>query len=237
MRVLLPLPDRDFDVTEVVVPWRALSDAGVEVVFATEEGATPACDPLLLEDGVIFGKLGALPENCALYRQLEKDEVFLRPRPYAHILVDDLDGLVLPGGHAKGMRQYLESGLLADKILAFMRAKKPVAAICHGTIALARTLDPATARSVVSGRRITGLPKWMEMSAWLLTAWKLGDYYRTYPEWVQEELERHGADFVRGPLSNDYAAPFVVEDDNLITARWPGDAQAFSTALVKRLKA
>ena len=39
MRVLIPLPDRDFDVTEVAVPWRLLTDAGHEVVFATERGA------------------------------------------------------------------------------------------------------------------------------------------------------------------------------------------------------
>jgi putative intracellular protease/amidase len=40
--VLVPLPDRDFDVTEVAVPWKLLAEAGREVVFATEEGATPA---------------------------------------------------------------------------------------------------------------------------------------------------------------------------------------------------
>ena len=44
----MPLPDRDFDVTEVAVPWRVLSDAGHQVVFATERRApsrppTPGC--------------------------------------------------------------------------------------------------------------------------------------------------------------------------------------------------
>ena len=28
MRVLVPLPDRDFDITEVAVPWRLLTEAG-----------------------------------------------------------------------------------------------------------------------------------------------------------------------------------------------------------------
>ena len=28
VRVLIPLPDSDFDVTEVAVPWRLLTDAG-----------------------------------------------------------------------------------------------------------------------------------------------------------------------------------------------------------------
>jgi len=55
MRVLLPLPDRDFDVTEVAVPWRILGDAGHQVVFATgRPGVLPAADPRLLA-GVILG--------------------------------------------------------------------------------------------------------------------------------------------------------------------------------------
>jgi putative intracellular protease/amidase len=46
VRVLLPLPDRDFDVTEVAVPWSILRDAGHDVVFATERaGTVPAADP------------------------------------------------------------------------------------------------------------------------------------------------------------------------------------------------
>jgi putative intracellular protease/amidase len=38
MRVLLPLPDRDFDVTEVAVPWAILREAGHDVVFAAKRG-------------------------------------------------------------------------------------------------------------------------------------------------------------------------------------------------------
>lgn len=40
-RILIPLPDRDFDTTEVSVPWRLLKDAGHEVIFATERGKRP----------------------------------------------------------------------------------------------------------------------------------------------------------------------------------------------------
>src|SRR5678816_4955220 len=76
--VLFPLPDRDFDVTEVAVPWKLLTEAGHHVVFATEGGATPACDPLLLT-GVVFGKLGARPEPIAFYRELEAAAAFVSP--------------------------------------------------------------------------------------------------------------------------------------------------------------
>src|SRR5690348_12098792 len=62
MRVLMPLPDRDFDVTEVAVPWYVLTAAGHDVVFAGERaGASLAADPRLL-GGVVFGRLGAQDE-------------------------------------------------------------------------------------------------------------------------------------------------------------------------------
>jgi putative intracellular protease/amidase len=61
VRVLVPLPDRDFDVTEVAVPWQVLTAAGHEVVFAAEQaGASLAADPRLLT-GVVFGRLGLSP--------------------------------------------------------------------------------------------------------------------------------------------------------------------------------
>ena len=49
-RVLIPLPDTDFDTTEVAAPWKVLARAGHEIVFATEHGGKrPSCDPLLLK--------------------------------------------------------------------------------------------------------------------------------------------------------------------------------------------
>ena len=77
-RVLVPLPDRDFDVTEVAVPWKLLTEAKHEVAFATETGAAAAADPLLLT-GVLFGQLGAKSVPKAFYRELERAAAFERP--------------------------------------------------------------------------------------------------------------------------------------------------------------
>lgn len=41
-------------------------------------------------------------------------------------------GLLLPGGHAPGMKQYLGSRLLQRKVAEFWRLERPVGAICHG---------------------------------------------------------------------------------------------------------
>ncbi|GDY67857.1 hypothetical protein SAV14893_072500 [Streptomyces avermitilis] len=79
MRVLMPVPDRDFDVTEVAVPWRLLTDAGHEVVLATERAGTrPAADPRLLT-GVLFGQLGAEDEPKRCYEQLTAAPSSTRP--------------------------------------------------------------------------------------------------------------------------------------------------------------
>ena len=68
-RVLIPLPDCDFDPTEAAVPWRLLTRAGHDVVFATEHGEAPVCDPLLVS-GVMFGELGAKKEPKGFYAEM-----------------------------------------------------------------------------------------------------------------------------------------------------------------------
>jgi putative intracellular protease/amidase len=242
--IVIPLPDRDFDVTEVSVPWRVLRDAGHRVVFSTERGATPAADPLLLS-GVIFGMLGAKARTIAIYRELERDPAFLAPIEWSAIDPEVHDAMILPGGHARGMRQYLGSEALRERVGAFWASARPVAAICHGVLVLARAKDPASGRSLLEGRRTTCLPKYMERSAWMLTAWKLGDYYRTYPEYVEDEVRAAlGSEgrFERGPRTliahgteSDDRAAFVVEDGSYVSARWPGDAYLFARTFAERL--
>lgn len=244
MRALIPLPDHDFDVTEVAVPWRLLRDAGHEVVFATERGASPAADPLLLT-GVMFGQLGAEPEPLDFYAELVADPAFRAPAAWADLEPAEYDGLLLCGGHAPRMRQYLGSAVLREKVAAFWATKRPVGAICHGVLVLARTQDPATGRSVLAERRTTCLPKYMERGAFYMTAWRRGRYYRTYPVYVQDEVVaalNDPSQFERGPIAlrrrgtaTDDAPAFAVTDGNYVSARWPGDAYLFGRSFIALL--
>jgi putative intracellular protease/amidase len=237
MKVLLPLPDRDFDTTEVAVPWQLLTEAGHEVLFATENGdRAPECDPRLLS-GVLFGQLGAEPEPIEFYRRLEPDARFTAPLSWRDLDVTDFDGLLLAGGHAPGMRQYLASPELQAAVGDFWATGRPVGAICHGVVVLARTRNPQTGASVLAGKRTTCLPKYMERGGYLATAWRLGRYYRTYPAYVQDEVVAALDDprqFVRGPHTlrrgtrDDHAPAFVVEDGSYVSARWPGDSYLFA---------
>ncbi len=236
--MLIPLPDRDFDVTEVAVPWHLLTRGGHEVVFATERGgAAPAADPLLLS-GVLCGKLGAEPEPKAFYAQMCAAPEFMRPRAWDAVRAADFDGLVLPGGHAQGMRQYLEAAAVQRLAIEAFATDRAVGAICHGVLVLARAIDPATGKSVLAARKTTCLPKYMERAAYLLTFWKLGRYYRTYPVYVEDEVRaalEAAEQLVRGPrvlsargTADDDTAAMVVEDGRYVSARWPGDAYLFA---------
>lgn len=227
------------------MPWRLLTRLGHVVRFATERGGSaPAADQRLL-DGVIFGQLGAAAEPKSFYAEMQSDAEYNAPIAWSDVCAGEFDGLILPGGHAPGMRQYLGSEALRQTVREYWALGRPVGAICHGVLVLARTRDPATGRSVLHGRRTTCLPKYMERSAFLTTAWRLGRYYRTYPAYVEDEVReclREPADFVRGPrvfskrgTDTEDGPAFLVEDGNYISARWPGDAYLFAKRFAMRL--
>ncbi len=229
------------------MPWQVLSDHGHRVVFATPDGQACRADARMLDGhglGPWKGLLRADARGREAFARLAVDPAFRQP--LRHDALDALspDGLVLPGGHAKGMREYLESATLQVFVARMFEAQRPVGAICHGVVLAARSRR-ADGRSVLHGRRTTALTRAMELSAWALTALWLGDYYRTYPQTVQAEvsaaLARPG-DFETGPAPlrrdspEDLSAGFVVRDGHYLSARWPGDAHRFASTFEAMLR-
>jgi len=242
--VLVPLPHRDFDPTEVAVPWSILRDAGHEVVFATADGGAAGADPIVL-DGVMFGMMGPVPHAARTYAELEASGVLRSPANLHELDAARIDALLLPGGHAPGMRPYLEDEGLFRLVARIVAADKPVAAICHGVLVMARARAEGSERSLLHGRTTTCLPRYMERLAWWSTAWKLGRYFRTYDAYVQDEVEAGlGSEgrFIRGPIhlfargtESDDGPAFVVEDGHYVSGRWPGDAYLLGKRLAARL--
>ena len=245
--VLVPLPRRDFDPTEAAVPWRVLTEAGHALVFATPDGAPAQADPRMLHGtglGLLGPMLRAQGNAVAGHDRMVQSPAWRAPIPWGDIAggvaADRFDALLLPGGHAPGMREYLESTLLQSAVAAVFERGRPVGAICHGTVLAARsrvTQGNDAGRSVLYGRRTTGLTRQLEMLAWRLTRRRLGDYYRTYPQSVQDEVAaalRSPHDFHVGPpaLLRDsdrlQRVGFTVRDGHYLSARWPGDAHRFA---------
>ena len=153
---------------------------------------------------------GALPPpfsrgilGRSAYLEMEQSDAgFRRPISYGEIRAADFDALMLTGGHAPGMRVYLGSGVLQSAVGDFFAQKKPVGAICHGVLLAARS-SFYPGKSVLYGKKTTALTKQMELIARRLTRLYLGDYYRTYPTTIEDEVGSALArpeDFITGPL-------------------------------------
>jgi len=216
--VLIPVPNHDFDPSEVAVPWKILRAAGHRVVFATPDGKEASADPMMLSgEGLdpwgwipvlkklrVIGLMLRADGNArAAYRELERDADFRAPKSYAALRAEDYDALLLPGGHAKKVRPYLEDKTLQGFVGDFFDSKKPVAAVCHGVVLAARSTSKLSGKSVLHGRKTTALTWKLEKSAWDLTRFLARfwdpDYYRTYREtksepagyWgVEQEIKR-----------------------------------------------
>ncbi len=216
--VLIPIPDRDFDPTEVAVSWQVLTGQGHAVVFATESGRPGAADDIMVSgrgldlwskipglSGLVgVGRiLRANREARSAYAQMLDSAAFQNPIAWTDAGLDDVDALLLPGGHrARGMRRYIDSTVLQRLVADAFARGTLVAAICHGVLLAARSIDASTGRSVLYGRKTTALTWDFERRAWRLTRvtrfWD-PDYYRTYSERpgdpvgfmsVQEEVTR-----------------------------------------------
>lgn len=245
-RVLILLPQTDFDPTEVAVPWFVLSRAGHDLTFATEAGAPASCDPVTLTgDGLPFlaRSMKARAENRAHYEQMAASSAFRNPVAWSKVDATAFDAFHFPGGHAPGMRPYLESAAVQSIAQAAFAANKPVSAICHGVIPLVRAKRP-DGHALLHGRKTTALTNGMETIAVSITRHALGNHYRTYPQSVEDEVRAALAapsDFRTGPLLPRYATEsrpdggFIVKDGNYVSARWPGDAWTLAKAFCQML--
>lgn len=199
--VLIPIPDRDFDPTEVAVSWQVLRANGHRVVFATESGTPAVADDIvvtgrgldfwsavpILSAIIVVGRvLRANKDARRAYQEMLRSPEYQLPSSWTETTLDGVDALLLPGGHrARGMRSYIDGDVLHRLVVdAFARGLK-VAAICHGVLLAARSVDPATGHSVLYGRRTTALTWALERTAWRLariTRFWDRSYYRTYSE-------------------------------------------------------
>ena len=276
--ILFLMPGRGYDPSEAAVSWSRLVAAGERVLFATPDGRPATADPLMLTgEGldpwsrvpglrrfkVVGLVLRANRQAREAHARMAASPEFVRPLRYDEVNPEDYDGVLLPGGHAKPMREFLENPVLAGLLARIMadrsaEAHLPVAAICHGVLALARARD-AEGVSVIARRQVTALTWALEGAAWRLarhTRFWEPDYYRTYGEqpgepagfWsVESEIRRALAgagafhdvppdvpdarrktDGLHRDTPDDDRPAWVVRDGNLVTARWPGDANAFA---------
>jgi protease I len=248
-KVLIPLPSYGFDPTEVAIPWRLLSKAGFEIVFTTPAGTKASPDVRMLKGidlGIWKSILQARQDAVDACIEMQSSHSFSNPIKYEDVKEVYFDALLLPGGHDKGVKEYLESKVLQALVVDFFIAQKPVGAICHGVVLAARSIDPESNKAVIHEYKTTSLLKSQELCGYNLTRLWLSDYYLTYPDIsVEDEVKSVLSDhenFKKGPppiFRDNYSKlkrGFFVKDRNYLSARWPGDAYNFSFEFIKMVK-
>ena len=237
MNVLMPLPSTDYDPTEAGVSHALICAGGHTVSFATPDGRPARADPAMLS-GAGFDVWGRVPllrglvvigrflradrRGRAAHAAMQAAPQFAQPLRYDQIDPARFDALLLPGGHAQGMREYLESTVLQRAVAEFFAAGKPVGAICHGVVLAARARAAGSSKSVLRGRKTTALTWAFERKAWMISRyggrWWDRDYYRTYRE-APGEVEGYRS--VQAEVTRALAAPadFLDVDPALPDAR------------------
>ncbi|MEU6251453.1 type 1 glutamine amidotransferase domain-containing protein [Streptomyces sp. NPDC047043] len=201
---------------EFARPYKAITDAGHEVVVATPGGVTPNVDMMSLRPSMAGGEEGAL-ELEAIIRSAE---AMRRPIQLSDARVEDYDAVYLPGGH--GPMQDLWVDADAGRLLtAALASGKPLVIVCHAPSALLATRIHG--RSPFKGYRVTGFTNEEEAAVGLAdkAQWLLED----------ELKEKIGVEFSRGPIWE----PYTVEDRNLFTGQNPHSAAVLAQRLLKEL--
>jgi len=231
----MPLPDRGFDPTEASIPWKACVTQGWKVTISTEHGSIAEADLYKLK-GPLPGLMSAGANAQAAYQEMTKDSSYLKPIPYNEIKAEAYQALLLPGGDALGMRQYLDNQELRSKVFQFWQQGKLIGAMCHGVLVLARTIDPQTGRSVLYGHKVTAPPKTLDRFAFQFDNWLLKRGYIMYSSCAADEVRaclEHAEDLASGP---GFLTPYAISDGNLVTSRWYHDAEVFADRFTSELK-
>ncbi|EJD49617.1 class I glutamine amidotransferase-like protein [Auricularia subglabra TFB-10046 SS5] len=259
-KVLICMADNGQDPTECAVPWEHFTKEGFVVEFATENGTVPRADQLLVHGSLFKSVLGPKQAWTDTYHKMTQCDAFQHPHAWSApgFSMDGYDAVVLPGGHDKPIKQYLESSSLHAHLKALWprthrsapspsppeaqteiattqpEKKVVVGAICHGVLVLAFA-------GLLHDVETTTLPQWLEGLGQRIGAlWGRGQYYRTYPDrWTFEDILRtveDKAQYKRGPMG---PGAFAHTDPKrtYVSARWPADAQLFAERIVEEVRA
>ncbi|MGW8571615.1 type 1 glutamine amidotransferase domain-containing protein [Streptomyces niveus] len=201
---------------EFANPYKAITDAGHEVVVATPGGVTPTVDMMSLRPAMAGGEQGAL-ELEAIIRDAE---AMRRPLKLSDVRLEDYDAVYLPGGH--GPMSDLAFDADAGRLLtAQLASGRPLAIVCHAPAAMLATRIHG--ESPFKGRKVTGFTNEEEDGVGLSSraTWLLEDDLK----------DKVGVEYSRGETWK----PYMVEDGNLITGQNPASAEVLAERLLQIL--
>ncbi|MEU1592662.1 type 1 glutamine amidotransferase domain-containing protein [Streptomyces sp. NPDC005708] len=200
---------------EFAAPYKALTEAGHEIVVATPRGVVPTVDMMSLRPEMA----GSAQIALDLEAIIRSAEVLRRPIQLADARLEDYDAVYLPGGHGPMEDLCLDAD--AGRLLtAALASGKPLAIVCHAPAAMLATRIHG--KSPFVGYRVTAFTNEEEEAVGLAQR----------ARWtVETELIEMGVDFTKGEMWK----PYTVVDRNLFTGQNPASASVLAERLLKVL--
>ncbi|EYF08702.1 type 1 glutamine amidotransferase domain-containing protein [Chondromyces apiculatus] len=233
---------------ELIVPVRAMIDAGLHPVFANPDGNPAITDPHSISASYFGNDEAALQQALTLRDSLDG---LRHPLPLAQAISEGLDrhaGVFFPGGHAP-MGDLLVDRDVGRILRHFHDAGRPTGLLCHGPIALLAAMNnpEGFVEGLVSR---DGAPRTDPPPAWPYAGYKLtvfstaeesaveeggpaamlGGKVRFYPE---AALREAGGEVIVGEPWKSH----VIVDRELYTAQQPASDGEFSAKFVPALVA
>ena len=225
MKILIVLTSHDqlgntgkptgFWLEEFAAPFYVFKDAGADLVLASPKGGQPPLDPKSDEPDA---------QTAATRRfngDAEAKSELANTRRLEDVSAADFDAVFYPGGHGP-LWDLSTSATSIALIESFLKAGKPVAAVCHAPAALVGVRGE-NGEHLVKGKRVTGFSN-AEEEAVQLT--------EVVPFLLEDKLKALGAQFSKGPDWGSY----VLVDGLLVTGQNPASSEEAARTLLKLLE-
>jgi putative intracellular protease/amidase len=225
MKILMVLTSHDqlgdtgektgFWLEEFATPYYLMKDAGAEITLASPKGGQPPLDPK-----------SDLPENqTELTKRFSTDAAALaelaNTKKLAEVSADDFDAVFYPGGHGP-MWDMPDNPTSIALIEAFVKADKPVGAVCHAPVALVNA-HGKDGEYLIKGKRVTGFTNEEEAAVGLT---------KVVPFLLEERIKERGAIYSKAANW----APYVQVDGKLVTGQNPASSGRGAEELLKLLR-
>lgn len=225
MKILIVLTSHDqlgdtgkktgFWLEEFAAPYYVLKDAGAAIAVASPKGGLPPLDPK-----------SEVPEfQTELTKRFRTDTgaqaELANTKKLADVSADDFDAVFYLGGHGP-MWDMPDNATSIALIEAFVKADKPIGAVCHAPVALVNVRGK-DGEYLVKGKRVTGFTNEEEEAVGLTTV---------VPFLLEDRLKERGS--IYSKTAN--WVPYVQVDGRLVTGQNPASSGPAAEELLKLLR-
>ena len=221
MKILMVLTSHDqlgdtgkktgFWLEELAAPYYEFKDVGAKITLASPKGGQPPLDP----------KSDLRENQTESTRRFSFDKAaqaeLANTKILADMSADDFDAVFYPGGHGP-MWDMPDNPTSIALIEAFVRADKPVGAVCHAPAALINVREN-DGKYLIQGKRVTGFSNAEE---------NISGFNAFVPFLLEDRLKEHGGVFSKGVNW----ASYVQVDGKLVTGQNPASSGPAAKAML-----